>query len=81
MSLGAGVGGAVWLTKSGRVVGVGGLKGLRVESLPVDQMELLNDQGLRAFPKMEVVGVAGDPVLVTQELLGSVSQMDGDTGV
>lgn len=30
---------------------------------------------------LTVVGVAGDPVLAAQELLGSVSQMDGDTGV
>lgn len=52
-----------------------------MESLPVDQMELLKDQGLRALPKMEVVGVAGDPVMVVQELSVSVSQMDGDTGV
>lgn len=51
-SVGAGVGGAVWLTKSGRVEVAGGLKVLRVESLPVDQIELLKDQGLRAFPKM-----------------------------
>lgn len=81
MSLGAGVGGAVWLTNSGRAEEVGGLKECRVGSLPVDQMDLLKDQGLRALPKMEVVGVAGDPVLAAQELLGSVSQMDGDTGV
>lgn len=30
---------------------------------------------------LTVVGVAGDPVLVVQELSDSVSQMDGDTGV
>lgn len=71
----------MWLTKSGRAEEVGGLKECRVESLPVDQMDLLKDQGLRALPKMEVVGVDGDPVLVAQVLPGSVSQMDGDTGV
>jgi len=30
---------------------------------------------------LTVVGVDGDPVLVAQVLTGSVSQMDGDTGV
>ncbi len=53
MSLGAGVGGAVWLTNSGRAEEVGGLKECRVGSLPVDQMDLLKDQGLRALPKMD----------------------------
>lgn len=58
ISVGAGAGGAGWLTRSVRVVElVDGAKECKAESPLVDQMELPNgvvaDHGLRVFPKID----------------------------